>query len=183
MSFKDLFNRFAENNMVPIGIFRNSKINSVNPNLNSHKTTKVEKYVYLAPSKDTLIDIEHDKIYVITSQEETNSSNNVENNKQKENVNLKNLKLLKHSNKLANNIVENIKNIIVSNQETIKNQLSIKRIVDTTRKALRNELVEVFNFASKDDEEQSASNMDEKNNEHGTKKISKESLNTKEKFL
>ena len=183
MSFKDLFNRFAENNMVPIGIFRNSKINSVNPNLNSHKTTKVEKYVYLAPSKDTLVDIEHDKIYVITSQEEANTSNSVENNKQRENVNLKNLKLLKHSNKLANNIVDNIKNIIVAYQETIKNQLSIKRIVDTTRKALRNELVEVFNFASKNDEEESASNLDEKNKQQVTKTMSDESLNTKKKFV
>ena len=164
MSFKDLFNRFAEANMVPIGIFRNSKINGLNtPNPNSQKSTKVEKYVYLAPNKDTLIDIEHDKIYVLTIDDEGSSANNVENHREKENVNQKNLKLIKHSNKLANNIIESMRNIISAKQESLKNHLSIRKIVDTTRTALRNELIEVFNFAAKPNEEDSESKGDSKN--------------------
>jgi hypothetical protein len=151
--YEMIFNHFVEKNMVPIGIFRNSKIINNNNNVGSNmRNNKVEKYVYMVPLKDTEVYVEHDRIYVLASEEETTNNNNNDTYKQKDNINHKNLKLIEKSNDLAGRIVVNLKDLLIFNQDCLKNNFSIKKIIDTTRKSLRKELANVHDFIEKQDE-------------------------------
>ena len=59
VKYKELFLFFVKNNMVPIGIYRNSGKPS------SISTKKDKRYVYLCPGNETEVDIDHDQIYVL----------------------------------------------------------------------------------------------------------------------
>ncbi len=141
MHYSTVFNYFVERNMVPIGIYRNSKSNNSS---NVNRTSKSEKYVYLCPMKKDEIYIEQDKIYVLVSEDENNTIST--NYKQKVmTMNNKNLKLIEKSNDLAFKLVDNLKDLIVFNYDTMKSSFSVKKIVETTRSALRKEFVDLHN--------------------------------------
>jgi hypothetical protein len=132
MPYEEVFNLFVENNMVPIGIYRNAK-------QGSGKSVK-NKYVYLCPNKTTEILVKEDRIYVLASEEESSDFNRVHNkSREVTNFHNKNLKLIEKSNDLANKLNEDIRELLKHNQECLKTTFSVKRITDMTRLCLRKE--------------------------------------------
>ena len=98
IKFENLFFYLIERNMIPIGIFRNPEIISRNN----------QKFVYLTPSKETLVDIEQDKIYVICNESDNNEENN---NNQKDYI-LSNMKLIENSNELSSDLLNELRKIV-----------------------------------------------------------------------
>lgn len=141
MKFEVLYNKFVDRNMVPVGIYRNSKSNS-----NNHtEKEKVDKYVYMCPDKATEVCVEFDKVYVLASEEESSEINKtMYKTKEVSFMNNKNLKLIDKSNDLATKIVDDIKDIVNLHQDSLKSQFSVKKITDLTRLSLRKELVDVY---------------------------------------
>jgi hypothetical protein len=137
MPYSEVFNLFVENNMVPTGLYRNSKL------INIDQSHKKDKYVYLCPNKTTTVNVKEDKIYVLASEEE--SSDYRVHNKSKEATNFhnKNLKLIEKSNDLAVKLAEDIKELLLHNQECLKSTFSVKRITDIARLTLRKEFANV----------------------------------------
>lgn len=133
MNYSSIFHKFAERNIVPIGIFRNSNIVDVGNIL--------EKYVYLAPPKETEVWIEHDKIYVLSFNEEGDDRGAVYKPREVSNFNKNNLKLIQQSNDLASTVLSNIKETLDLSKHNLKNHLSIKKITEITRSSLRKELI------------------------------------------
>ena len=133
MSYSSIFHKFAERCIVPIGIFRNLNIVEVG--------NKSEKYVYLAPPKETEVWIEHDKIYVLSFNEEGDDRGAVYKPREVSNFNKNNLKLIQQSNDLASTVLSNIKETLDLSKHNLKNHLSIKKITEITRSSLRKELI------------------------------------------
>jgi potassium large conductance calcium-activated channel subfamily M alpha protein 1 len=140
MLYEELFNSFVENNMVPIGIYRNIK--GSGPKIN-----KTDKYVFMCPSKNTEIYIKDDRIYVLASEEEPTDFNRV-NNKTRDvsNFHNKNLKLIEKSSELAGRLSSNIKELLDHNQECLKTQFSVKKITDLARISLRKEFANIYDY-------------------------------------
>lgn len=125
--YEQIFNIFTEHNMIPIGIFRNpDKI-----------TRNQQKFVFLCPGKEIMVDIEHDKIYVISSEEDNFEENN--NNIQKDYI-LTNMKLIEDANSLSTALVEELKQTVEESFLSFKKELSVKNLVNHTRSTLRDEL-------------------------------------------
>jgi hypothetical protein len=139
MLYQDVFDLFVENNMVPIGIYRNSK-------QGNGKSVK-NKYVYLCPNRTTEIFIKDDKIYVLASEEESSDFNRVHNkSREVTNFHNKNLKLIEKSNDLANKLNEDIRELLKHNQECLKTTFSVKRITDMARLSLRKEFANLHDM-------------------------------------
>ena len=129
IKFENLFFYLIERNMIPIGIFRNPEIISRNN----------QKFVYLTPSKETLVDIEQDKIYVICNESDNNEENN---NNQKDYI-LSNMKLIENSNELSSDLLNELRKIVEESFFKFRNELSVKELVNCTRNNLRNEFANV----------------------------------------
>ncbi len=135
MNFGVIFNKFAEKNMVAIGIFRNLKVSDT-------RNSKTEKYVFMCPPRNTEVWIENDRIYVLASSDEENHDNKpIYKGKDNTNFNKNNLKLIQQSNDLASQLLLNIKESLEVSRENLKHQLSVKKITDITRYSLRKELI------------------------------------------
>ena len=120
-TFKLLFEFLVEKCMIPIGILRATDYNK-------------QKFVYLAPYRNTLVNPDKDEVYVISSNEEQDIEESKKNFEQysmnlieKSNTNFKELKDL--TKKTIEEIINNL-----------KNQFNVKNIVNITRNSLRNEL-------------------------------------------
>ena len=155
IKYEELFNIFTEHNMLPIGIFRNPE----------KLTQNSQRFVFLCPNKDILVDIEHDKIYVISSEEEIWEESNVEN--QTDNL-LANLKLIEEANSLSTGLVDEFKRALEESHLSLK-QMSVKDLVNHTRSALRNEFALVHQKKEqeiiKEAQEQFEKEKDEEENE------------------
>ena len=134
MLYGAIFNKFAEKNMVAIGIFRNSKISDT-------RNSKTEKYVFVCPPKNTEVWIEHDRIYVLASDEERPENKPIYKARDNTNFNKNNMKLIQQSNDLATQVLSNIKESLEISRENLKTQLSVKKITDITRFSIRKELI------------------------------------------
>ncbi len=134
MLYGVIFTKFAEKNMVPIGIFRNSKLSDT-------RNPKTEKYVFVCPPKNTEVWIEHDRIYVLASDEDQSENKLIYKARDNTNFNKNNLKLIQQSNDLATQVLLNIKDSLVFSREILKTQLSVKKITDITRFSIRKELI------------------------------------------
>ena len=130
IKFEILFFYLIERNMIPIGIFRNPEIISRNN----------QKFVYLTPSKETLVDIEQDKIYVISNDSDNYEENN--NNNQKDYI-LSNMKLIENSNELSSDLLNELRKTFEESFVKFRNELSVKELVNCTRSNLRNEFANV----------------------------------------
>jgi len=137
MLYSAIFNKFAEKNMVPLGIYRNSKISDT-------RNSKTEKYVFMCPPKNTEIWIELDRIYVLASDEENPENKPILKARDNINFNKNNLKLIQHSNDLASTVLSNLKESVENSRENLKNQLSVKKITDSTRYSIRKELINQY---------------------------------------
>jgi hypothetical protein len=132
MNYSNIFYTFAEKNIIPIGIFRNSNLFGLN---------KLEKYVYLCPPKETEVWIEHDKIYVLSYNQEGDDHKSLYKNREVSNFHKNNLKLIQLTNDLATTALSNIKESLDLSKHNLSHHLSIKKITDITRSSLRKELI------------------------------------------
>jgi hypothetical protein len=130
IKYETLFYYLIERNMIPIGIFRNPEKISRNN----------QKFVFLAPGKETLVDIEQDKIYVISNDSDNYEENN--NNNQKDYI-LSNMKLIENSNELSLDLLNELRKTVEDSFLKFRIGLSVKELVNCTRSNLRNEFANV----------------------------------------
>lgn len=107
-------------------------------------TPKQKKYVFMCPPKNTEVWIELDRIYVLASDEENPENKPILKARDNINFNKNNLKLIQHSNDLATSVLANLKESIDNSKENLKNQLSVKKITDSTRNSIRKELINQY---------------------------------------
>ena len=122
ITFKLLFEFLVEKNMIPMGILRKNPANN-------------HKFVFLAPYRDTLINPEHDEIYIICSEDGQDSE------EQKKNFEQYNMTLIEKSNATFNEMSDFAKKSVDEVINSFRNDFSIKNITDFTRESLRNQLV------------------------------------------
>ncbi len=122
ITFKILFEFLVEKNMIPMGILRTNPVNN-------------HKYVYLAPSRDTVLNPEKDEIYIICSEEGQDSE------EQKKNFEQYNMTLIEKSNETFNEMSEFAKKSVDEVINNFRKEFSMKNIIDITRESLRNQLV------------------------------------------
>ncbi len=138
VQFKELFQFFSKNNMVPIGINRNSA------RLSTLKNNKQDKrYVYLCPKNDDLVDIDHDKIYILAGEDYYSLHKINDPYKMKNNAYYqfnKTSKLIDKSNELVLDLAQGMKNLIDKNSKVFSEAYSVKKVVSGIRSSMRNEL-------------------------------------------
>jgi potassium large conductance calcium-activated channel subfamily M alpha protein 1 len=141
VQFKELFQFFSKNNMVPIGINRNSA------RLSTLKNNKQDKrYVYLCPKNDDLIDIDHDKIYILAGEDYYSLNKMNDPYKMKNNAFYqfnKTSKLIDKSNELVLDLAQGMKNLIDKNSKVFSEAYSVKKVVSGIRSSIRNELADM----------------------------------------
>ena len=141
VQFKELFKFFSKNNMVPIGINRNSA------RLSTLKNNKNDKrYVYLCPKNDDLIDIDHDKIYILAGEDYYSLNKKNDPYKMKNNAFYqfnKTSKLIDKSNELVLDLAQGMKNLIDKNSKVFSEAYSVKKVVSGIRCSIRNELADM----------------------------------------
>ena len=130
MKFEILFGHLLDRNMLAIGIFKNPE------KLTRHN----QKYVFLAPSKETLVEIEQDKVYIISNEDDRYHSHNI--NNQNDYI-LSNMKLVENSNESSIDFLNELKKTIEDSFMKFRKELNVKDLVNTTRNYLRNEFANV----------------------------------------
>ena len=149
MKYKEIFDFFVKNNMVPIGLNRNSKKNS------SNIKRKNKAYVYLCPKRDDIVEIERDKIYVLAN-ENCFSRQKFKENEEKTNSYFqitKTSKLIDKSNELILDLTQGVKKLINNNVQKIKQSFAIKRVINEVRDSMRNELSNIYDDLLVEEEE------------------------------
>jgi potassium large conductance calcium-activated channel subfamily M alpha protein 1 len=124
ISFKSLFEFLIENNKVPIGVLRN--------------LDGIHKFVFLAPDTDTLIDIEKDKVYIISSEESSGLDDRNKNYSEKYSIDL-----IEKSNAMLNDLAEIIKRDMDEINYKLQKDLNVKELIGITRMQLQKELINV----------------------------------------
>ena len=148
MFYRELFDIFTKNNMVPIGLFRNNNINFFGK--------KTQPYVYMCPSKDDLVATDKDKIYILANERYFSQ------NKQKKErlstfsnytqINAAS-KLIDKSNELTLNLVQKIKKLVNNGNKKIRNNFSTVKVVKNVREGVRNELNNIYDDLVEDKKE------------------------------
>ena len=157
MKYKEIFDFFVKNNMVPIGLNRNSKKNS------SNIKRKNKAYVYLCPKRDDIVEIERDKIYVLAN-ENCFSRQKIKENEEKTNSYFqitKTSKLIDKSNELILDLTQGIKKLINNNVQKIRQSFAIKRVINEVRDSMRNELSNIYDDLLVEEEEFKGENKEE----------------------
>ena len=126
ISFKLIFEFLVDKNMIPIGVLRA-------PSEDSR-----QKYVFLAPSKETLIDSENDEIYVISSEERRDLDE-----KNKNFSEIYSVDLVERSNVMLNELSDQMKKIVEEINYNIKKEISVKNLIGMTRNCLKKEFIKV----------------------------------------
>ena len=157
MKYKEIFDFFVKNNMVPIGLNRNSKKNS------SNIKRKNKAYVYLCPKRDDIVEIERDKIYVLAN-ENCFSRQKIKENEEKTNSYFqitKTSKLIDKSNELILDLTQGIKKLINNNVQKIRQSFAIKRVINEVRDSMRNELSNIYDDLLVEEDEFKGENKEE----------------------
>ena len=124
ISFKLLFDFLIDKNKVPIGILRNLDV--------------VHKFVFLAPDTDTIIDVEKDEVYIISTEESTGLDDRNKNYSEKYSIDL-----IEKSNAMLNDLAEKIKTDMEEVNYKLRKELNVKELISITREQLQNELISV----------------------------------------
>jgi potassium large conductance calcium-activated channel subfamily M alpha protein 1 len=124
ISFKSLFEFLIDNNKVPIGVLRN--------------LDGIHKFVFLAPDTDTLIDIDKDKVYIISSEESSGLDDRNKNYSEKYSIDL-----IEKSNAMLNDLAEKIKKDMDEINYRLQKDLNVKELIGITRVQLQKELINV----------------------------------------
>ena len=176
MKYKEIFDFFVKNNMVPIGLHRNNK------NLILDINKKNKPYVYLCPKRDDIIEIERDKIYVLAS-ENCFSKQRIQQN-QKVNTYFqinKTSKLIDKSNDLILNLAQNVKKLVENGAKKMRQNFSVKKVINEVRDSMRSELSNIYDDLVNENEEYK--NEDEIKEDENEKSESKSGSKSKIKSI
>jgi hypothetical protein len=125
ISFKLIFEFLVDKNMIPIGILR------------APSDEFKQKFVFLAPSKETQIDYENDEIYVISSEEEGREIDD----RNKNFSDIYSVDLIEKSNVMLNDLSSKMKKGVEEIHINLKNELSVKNLISLTRNCLKKQLI------------------------------------------
>ena len=95
-------------------------------------------FVFLAPDTDTLIDIEKDKVYIISSEESSGLDDRNKNYSEKYSIDL-----IEKSNAMLNDLAEIIKRDMDEINYKLQKDLNVKELIGITRMQLQKELINV----------------------------------------
>ena len=149
MIYRELFDLFVKNNIVPIGLYRN--------NSNFFMEEINQSYVYMCPGKDDLVDTGKDKIYILANEKSfTYSRQRREKARISSYINLNTAsKLIDKSNELTLNLVQKMKKLVNNGNQKLRNNLSINKVTDNVREYFRNELNNIYDDLVEDKKENS----------------------------
>jgi potassium large conductance calcium-activated channel subfamily M alpha protein 1 len=146
--YRELFDIFLKNNMIPIGLYRNSN------NFFFEETN--QSYVYMCPSKDDLVDTNTDKIYLLANER---SFTIVKQRREKVRrtssyipINTAS-KLIDKSNELTLNLVQKMKKLVSNGNQKLRNNFSINKVTNNVRESFRNELNNIYDDLVEDKKE------------------------------
>ena len=123
ITFKSLFEFLIEKKMIAIAILRFESANE-------------HKFVYMAPSKDIIINKNKDEVYVISSEDEKNLLDKKYERFNKRLIEKSNIKFTDMCDYTKKNVDEIINNL--------RNELSVKNIINITRNSLRREFYDIY---------------------------------------
>ena len=123
INFKSLFEFLIDKKMIPIAILR-------------FDSDSNHKFVFMAPTKDTKINKNFDEVYVISSEDEKNFLD-----KKSERFNKR---LIEKSNTKFTDMCDYTKKNVDEIINNLRNELSVKNVVNITRSSLRKELYDIY---------------------------------------
>ena len=123
INFKILFEFLIDKKMIPIAILR--YVNDIG-----------HKFVFMAPPPETIININYDKVYVISSEDEKNVIDKKRNRFSVRLIEKSNTRFTEMRDFTRKNVDEIINNL--------RNELSAKNVVNMTRNCLRKEFYDIY---------------------------------------
>ena len=140
MFYKELFDFFVKNNMVPIGLYRNNKTTLFDE--------KNQPYVYMSPAKDDLVDIDKDQVYILTNERNLTQirAKFRRNTYRASSYNQMNTasRLIDKSNDLTLNLVQKIKKVVNTGNQKLRNNFNVNKMTKEVRENMRNELNNMY---------------------------------------
>ena len=140
MFYKELFDFFVKNNMVPIGLYRNNKTTLFDE--------KNQPYVYMSPAKDDLVDIDKDQVYILTNERNLTQirAKFRRNTCRASSYNQMNTasRLIDKSNDLTLNLVQKIKKVVNTSNQKLRNNFNVNKMTKEVRENMRNELNNMY---------------------------------------
>ena len=125
ITFKLVFEFLVDKNMIPVGILR------------APTDDFKQKYVFLAPSKETICNCENDEIYVISSEEEGREFDD----RNKNFSEIYSVDLIEKSNVMLNELSDKMKKGVEEINYNIKSELSVKNLISLTRNCLKKQFM------------------------------------------
>ena len=129
ITFKSLFEFLIDKKMIAIAILR-------------FESQSEHKFVFMAPTKDTIINKNFDEIYVISSEDEKNFLD-----KKYERLNKR---LIEKSNSKFTEMCDYTKKNVDEIINNLRNELSVKNVVNITRSSLRKEFYNIYKDKEKE---------------------------------
>jgi potassium large conductance calcium-activated channel subfamily M alpha protein 1 len=129
ITFKSLFEFLIDKKMIAIAILR-------------FESQSEHKFVFMAPTKDTIINKNFDEIYVISSEDEKNFWD-----KKYERLNKR---LIEQSNSKFTEMCDYTKKNVDEIINNLRNELSVKNVVNITRSSLRKEFYNIYKDKEKE---------------------------------
>ena len=123
INFRNLFEFLIDKKMIAIAILRFEPDTS-------------HKFVFMAPMKDTVININQDEVYVISSEDEKNFLDKKYERFNKRLIEKSNIKFTEMCDFTKKNVGDIINNL--------RNELSVKNVVNITRNSLRKEFYDIY---------------------------------------
>ena len=123
INFKILFEFLIDKKMIPVAILR--YVNDIG-----------HKFVFMAPPPETIININYDKVYVISSEDEKNVIDKKRNRFSVRLIEKSNTRFTEMCDFTRKNVDEIINNL--------RNELSAKNVVNMTRNCLRKEFYDIY---------------------------------------
>ena len=121
ITFKTLFEFLIEKKIILLGIFR------------APTASISQKYVFLAPSKETIVNTEKDEVYVISSEEEQDLE------EQKKNLKQYDMTLIEKTNKVFREMSDMARKNVDDIINNLREEFNVKNVVGVTRNSLRNQ--------------------------------------------
>jgi len=142
MLYKEIFEIFVKNNMVPVGLYRANKKNFME--------VRNQSYVYMCPNRNDIVEIYKDKIYILAN-ESSFSFNRLKIQEKSNKINSisyfpvsSTSKLIDKSNELTLNLVQGLKKLVNNGNQKLKNNYSIRKVINDVRENIRNELNNIY---------------------------------------
>ena len=98
----------------------------------------MHKFVFLAPDTDTIIDVDKDEVYIISSEDPRGLDDRNKNYSEKYSIDL-----IEKSNAMLNDLSEKIKKDMKEVNYKLQKELNVKELIALTREQLQNELISV----------------------------------------